>query len=982
MSSGTLEPRKNFKAIIHAMALLPKGLKDQIQFVIVGSGEELYTNEMRELAQKLDITSSLILAGHVTDDELILLYNQSELFVFASLHEGFGLPPLEAMSCGIPAIASNTTSLPEVINNPEALIDPMDPQNIADKIMQVLMDQVFRQNLVAHSLKQSKNFSWDITAQKALSAIEPLIKKVDFTKLQHKNKPVLAYVSPLPPEHTGIADYSAELLPELAEYYKIIVIVDQSEVSDDWILTHCSVHTPDWLRLHRDEVDRVIYHFGNSYFHSFMYSLLEDIPGIVVLHDFFVSNLFISLEDIFWVKNAWRKELYAVHGYQALADSFQNYADAKMNYPVSKKILENATSVIVHSEHSKKLANKWYGNGFSDNWKVIPLLRKSASNGNKAQAKELLGFAHNDFIVGSFGILDQSKLNHVTLSAWIKSALSTQKNSKLVFIGQGFEGDYFNNMVEMAKKTSFPDRIYFSGRCEMDVYRLYLEAVDVAVQLRTSSRGETSAAVLDCMNYSIPTIVNANGSMAELNQEAVEMLPDVFDEKMLSQLLEQLYNDSTLREHLSQRAKEVINTVNDPATCAKLYFDAIESAHIEKHQPQKRILLDVTATAQNGLRTGIERVARAIVSEMIKIDSKNYRVEPVYLTCDGGLWHYKYARQFTLGLLNCPVDVLADEIVVLTSEDLILGLDISHRIIDADEAGFYTDAQKIVTKIYHMLHDLLPISMPHVFPSWAEDSHQKWLKVIAKFDGVIGVSKTVADEFEQWLSNSNIQSNKNIEILWNHHGADIDASTPSVGLPDNSDMVLRSIKRTQTFLMVGTIEPRKGYLQIVNAFSELWNDGFDINLVIVGGEGWKSLLDEDRRTIPETIKTIEKHPELNKKLFWLEGVSDEYLEKVYETSTCLIAASEGEGFGLPLIEAAQHKKPIIARDIPVFKEVAGEFAYYFDNSNDSVVLEKAIKEWLEMYRNNEHPKSDNMPWLTWKESVNSLIKKIFGASLT
>ncbi|MCI4412194.1 MAG: glycosyltransferase, partial [Thiotrichales bacterium] len=103
---------------------------------------------------------------------------------------------------------------------------------------------------------------------------------------------------------------------------------------------------------------------------------------------------------------------------------------------------------------------------------------------------------------------------------------------------------------------------------------------------------------------------------------------------------------------------------------------------------------------------------------------------------------------------------------------------------------------------------------------------------------------------------------------------------------------------------------------------------------------------------------------------------DEYLEKVYAISTCLIATSEGEGFGLPLIEAAQKKLPIIARDIPVFREVAGEFAYYFKNDNDASVLADTISDWLDLYKNNEHPKSDDMPWLTWKESAEQLLKAL------
>ena len=110
----------------------------------------------------------------------------------------------------------------------------------------------------------------------------------------------------------------------------------------------------------------------------------------------------------------------------------------------------------------------------------------------------------------------------------------------------------------------------------------------------------------------------------------------------------------------------------------------------------------------------------------------------------------------------------------------------------------------------------------------------------------------------------------------------------------------------------------------------------------------------------------------------LEGVSDEYLEKVYSSSACLIAASEGEGFGLPLIEAAQHHLPMIIRDIPVFREVAGDHAFYFQGlSADN--LARSIKTWLESFEVNEHPTSMAMPWLTWEESAHQLRIVLFGS---
>jgi glycosyltransferase involved in cell wall biosynthesis len=114
-------------------------------------------------------------------------------------------------------------------------------------------------------------------------------------------------------------------------------------------------------------------------------------------------------------------------------------------------------------------------------------------------------------------------------------------------------------------------------------------------------------------------------------------------------------------------------------------------------------------------------------------------------------------------------------------------------------------------------------------------------------------------------------------------------------------------------------------------------------------------------------------------LQWIEEISDEYLEKIYVSCSCLIAASEAEGFGLPLIEAAQHKLPIIARDIPVFREVAGDHAFYF-NGREPQVLAEAVRQWLELDSQGKVPRSDNMPRLTWKQSAEQLVKVVLGLS--
>ena len=150
---------------------------------------------------------------------------------------------------------------------------------------------------------------------------------------------------------------------------------------------------------------------------------------------------------------------------------------------------------------------------------------------------------------------------------------------------------------------------------------------------------------------------------------------------------------------------------------------------------------------------------------------------------------------------------------------------------------------------------------------------------------------------------------------------------------------------------------------MLQAFEILWAKGLDINLVIIGKHGW--LMDDFAQGLPA-------HPEYNRHLFWLNGISDEYLESVYRASTAMLLASEGEGFGLPLIEAASRKLPIIARDIPVFREVAGDAAFYFQGLN-AEDLAQSLESWLELYSKGMHPDPTKMKWLTWKESTQSLL---------
>jgi glycosyltransferase involved in cell wall biosynthesis len=185
-------------------------------------------------------------------------------------------------------------------------------------------------------------------------------------------------------------------------------------------------------------------------------------------------------------------------------------------------------------------------------------------------------------------------------------------------------------------------------------------------------------------------------------------------------------------------------------------------------------------------------------------------------------------------------------------------------------------------------------------------------------------------------------------------------------LPDNATSIVQKSRAAPTFLMVGTMEPRKGHQQTLAAFETLWAQGVRANLVIVGKQGWR---------VEDLVQRLRNHPELGTQLHWLESVSDEYLEVIYSVSSCLIAASEGEGFGLPLIEAAQHHLPIIARDLLVFREIAGAHAFYFNGLKPGDLAE-ALIQWLKLYEVKSHVQSSGMNWLTWAQSTKMLLARL------
>jgi glycosyltransferase involved in cell wall biosynthesis len=802
----------------------------------------------------------------------------------------------------------------------------------------------------------------------------------------------LAYVSPLPPVRSGIADYSAELVPALAAYYDIELVVEQDKV-EDARLAAFPQRSIAWLREHAHELDHVLYHFGNSPAHRHMFELIREVPGVVVLHDFFVSAVLDMLEHEGYLPLGFPRALYESHGYTGLLDLRERgRIETIWKYPLNKGVLDNAAGVIVHSEFPRTLARAWYGENAADDWRTVPLLRSQPDDppGARAAARARLKLAANDYLVCAFGMLGPTKLNEELLEAFLDSPLADDPHCKLAFVGENDPHDYGAALLRKIAASRAYGRIKIVGYSDLATYRDYLSSADCAVQLRAATRGETSAAVLDCLLYGIPTIVNAHGANAELPDELLLKLPDAFAGADLAAALARLRDDAPLRTALAERGKAHIRAEHAPAHAARLYAQALE--HFARHSrhgqywelvrqvaplcppdelpllasaiafnraplPPRQLLVDVSAIIEADLKTGIQRVVRSILLALIADPPEGFRVEPVFTT--GGGRSYQYARRFGMDLVGERALTLEEAPVDLRPGDLFFGLDLFASGTTQNKQLLHTMHASGVG-IYFVVFDLLPILRPEVFPFGTSQYFADYLRTVhAVSDGVLCISRAVADELIDWIDKEGLTRRAPLAIGHFHLGADIKSSAPSTGLPPDADQVLAALAARPSFLTVGTVEPRKGHAQTLAAFELLWKRGVDANVVIVGKQGWM---------VDKLAERMASHPEKGRRLFWLAGVSDEMLLKLYGGASALLAPSEGEGFGLPLIEAAQHDIPIIARSLPVFREVAREHAYYFEGMQ-AADLADALVKWLQLRAQGQAPASTGMPWLTWNQSA-------------
>jgi glycosyltransferase involved in cell wall biosynthesis len=367
---------------------------------------------------------------------------------------------------------------------------------------------------------------------------------------------------------------------------------------------------------------------------------------------------------------------------------------------------------------------------------------------------------------------------------------------------------------------------------------------------------------------------------------------------------------------------------------------------------QPRLFVDVSTILRHDAGTGIQRVVRAVWSELKRRSGNGFVVLPVFATNRHG-----YCAAPIDFLNGVDQDWIADPLKV-RSGDKFLGLDLAAHLLPRYRPQLA--AWKAFGATIHLLvYDLLPLLRPDWFSASTALNFRKWIEVLGNdADQAICISNHVARDLRCRLAHA---GSRCPHIIRMQMGADIAASIPSKGVSHEISTLLDQPRRRPAILMVGTIEPRKGYDVALSAFDLLWRSQMDApDLIIVGKPGWKT------SSIQRRLRT---HPERGTRLHWLREVSDEALCRLYEDCAGVFVASRAEGFGLPLAEAAQFGRHVLARDLPAFREQRLSNVWFFQNDAPSSLARRLI-EFASVCRTVSAPKPN---FVSWSASVEGLL---------
>ncbi|MBA2411298.1 MAG: glycosyltransferase, partial [Burkholderiaceae bacterium] len=793
--------RKNLPGALAAYAELPAALRADLQLVYVCAISPETHGSLLTQARRCGLGhDEMKVTGYVSDDDLIAFYNLCDAFVFPSLYEGFASPVLQAMQCGAPVLGANNSSTAEIVGRDDALFDACVPAALAERLTRLLTDDDMRRELSRHGVERAKHFTWTRSTQIALDALheaqaasKPALTIAGASLLPQRR---IAIFTPLPPCRSGVADYNAALLPFLGRYFAIDLYVDDYEVSDSYLRSNFTIRPHQQFLSRADDYDAVVYEMGNSEFHAYMLDHLFRHPGIVVLHDAFLSGMYGFLDFNAGESGSFKREMIHSHGSRArryfapVQATRDPVGDAMIALPATKSVIDRATGIVSHSPFNREVALAHYPEGWAAPYRIVNQMtreRPMLSAARRAETRGELALGEDDFLVCTFGHVVWTKCGNLLLEAFRHSAFGRDPRARLLYVGELAKDDFGHALEEAIAASGIGDRVSVTGYVDEERYERFLSVTDLAVQLRTNSRGGTSKGVLDCLAHGVPVALNDAGSFEDYPDEVVLKLPAEPSAYALTTLFDRLHREPTLLSAFRQRGRDyvvrehggervaaefallvdeftarqsavslsvvigevggILAPVNGAERLAEPTARALHASLSAPQFAQQRILIDVSHVAVVDHGTGIQRVVRNVVRWLYCSARPGVHVIAVRLEGDELI---EATDLLDAHGLRAPVERedVNNVQVKLQWGDCLLMLDSSWERY-REFAHLFRCIRELHGSVQTVVYDLLPLRLPQCWPQGTSEWFRGWIETaIEESDALICISRSVADELE------------------------------------------------------------------------------------------------------------------------------------------------------------------------------------------------------------------------------------------
>ena len=567
ISTAGLDYRKNLRRILESYSLLDGRLRQAHPLVIVCAMTSDGEAQLRSQARDLGIDANLVLADYVSDAELLALYHMATVQFLPSIYEGFGLPVLDAMLCGLPVITSSASSLPEVAGDAAVLVDPFDTDVMADALSHVLGSGEVQDDLRIRGLVQCKRFGWDRAVQvfqdvyRALApALGPTVPRPGVQQRVPKVTS-LALVSPLPPQMTGVADFAAYLMEALRQHVPVTAFVDPKQIGA--VQRHVGGPVESITSLPgmvaSGHVDAVLYQMGNSEFHHFALPYIAAVPGVTELHDGVLHGLVHSLTLAKGDKEEYWQELSYAHGQEGRGhadDVIAGHAPpALYDLTVNRRVVNEALGLVVHNAWSKA-AVETHGTNVPIQTILhpVPVAESAANLPDQAACRLKLGIPEGAFVVSTFGRQTTSKRLPALLRAFARLRQGPRE-ATLVLVGPVDAPSADLDVPGLIRELGLGGSVRLTGHVDRTAFVEHMAATDVGVNLRYPQAGETSGTLVYLLNAGVPVITSNVGSFAEFPDDCCWKVDvDEWEEGLLLAYLARLAADQPLRQQMRANA--------------------------------------------------------------------------------------------------------------------------------------------------------------------------------------------------------------------------------------------------------------------------------------------------------------------------------------------------------------------------------------------------------------------------------------------